>query len=52
MYARKDGNRVILSPVDDRIERLLSAMGSIPDFPDRDQGEPQLRPELDDLFGS
>ncbi len=47
VYARKDGNRVILSPVDDRWERLLAAFGSIPDFPDRDQGPPQERPELD-----
>jgi antitoxin VapB len=47
VYARKDGNRVILSPTDDRLERLLAAFGSIPDFPDRDQGLPQERPELD-----
>jgi antitoxin VapB len=47
VYAKKDGNRVILSPVDDRIERLMAAFGSIPDFPDRDQGSPQVRPELD-----
>ena len=51
VWARKDGIRVILSPVDDRIERLIALMGSIPDFPDRDQGQPQIRPELDDLFG-
>src|SRR6476620_3667007 len=51
VWARKDGIRVILSPVDDRIERLIALMGSIPDFPDRDQGPPQIRPELDDLFG-
>ena len=47
VYARKDGNRVILSPIDDRWERLLAAFGSAPDFPDRDQGPPQARPELD-----
>ena len=47
VYARKDGNRVILSPVDDRWERLLAAFGSIPGFPDRDEGPPQERPELD-----
>lgn len=47
VYARKDGNRVILSPIDDRWERLLAAFGSVPDFPDRDQGSPQERPELD-----
>lgn len=51
VYARKEGNRVILSPVDDRIERLIALMGSIPDFPDRDQGPLQIRPELEDLFG-
>jgi hypothetical protein len=25
----------------------MAAFGSIPDFPDRDQGSPQVRPELD-----
>ena len=47
VYARKEGNRVILSPVDDRWERFLAAFGSIPDFPDREQGPAQERPELD-----
>lgn len=47
VYARKEGSRVILSSVDDRWERFLAAFGSIPDFPDRDQGDPQERPELD-----
>ena len=46
VYAKKEGNRVILSPVDDRWERFLAAFGSSPDFPDRDEGEPQERPEL------
>lgn len=50
VYARKEGNRVILSPVDDRWENFLAAFGSAPDFPDRDQGKPQERPELDALF--
>lgn len=50
VYARKEGNRVILSSVDDRWENFLAAFGSAPDFPDRDQGEPQERPELDALF--
>ena len=50
VYAKKDGNRVILSPVDDRWESFLAAFGSAPDFPDRDQGKPQERPELDALF--
>ena len=50
VYAFKDGNRVILMSKDDRMERLLAAYGSAPDFPDRDQGPPQERPELDELF--
>lgn len=50
VYARKEGDRVILSPVDERWERFLAAFGSIPDFPDRDQGPPQERPELDTMF--
>ena len=41
---------MILSATDDRLERLLSAMGSAPNFPDRDQGLPQERPELDEFF--
>lgn len=50
VYVRKEGDRVILSPVDERWERFLAAYGSIPDFPDREQGPPQERPELDALF--
>jgi antitoxin VapB len=52
VYAKKDGNRVILSPVDDRIERLIALMGSSPDFPDvpRDAAEP-MRPEIKEFFG-
>ena len=52
VYARKEGNRVILSPVDDRIERLIALMGSIPDFPDipRTPAEP-MRPEIKEYFG-
>ena len=46
VYVRKEGDRVILSPGDDRWERFLAAFGSSPDFPDRDQGVPQERPEL------
>jgi antitoxin VapB len=46
VYVRKEGNRVILSPEDDRWERFLAAFGSAPGFPDRDQGTPQERPEL------
>ena len=46
VYVRKEGDRVILSPGDDRWERFLAAFGSSPDFPDRDQGTPQERPEL------
>lgn len=52
VYARKEGDRVILSPIDERWERFLAAFGSIPDFPDRDQGVPQERPELDALFNA
>ena len=47
VFARKEGDRVILTPADDRWERFLAAFGSIPDFPDRDEGKPQERPELD-----
>lgn len=52
VYARKEGNRVILSAVDDRIERLIALMGSSPDFPDipRDPPEP-MRPEIREYFG-
>jgi antitoxin VapB len=52
VYARKDGNRVILSPVDDRIERLIALMGSAPDFPDITRDPPDaMRPEIKELFG-
>ncbi len=47
VYARKEGNRVILSPIDDRWERFLAAFGSAPDFPDRDEPAMQERPEVD-----
>jgi antitoxin VapB len=52
VWARKEGNRVILTPVDDRIERLISLMGSSPNFPDRapDIVEP-MRPEIKEYFG-
>ncbi len=46
VFVRKEGDRVILSPEDNRWERFLAAFGSAPDFPDRDQGSPQERPEL------
>jgi antitoxin VapB len=46
VYVRKEGDRVILSPDDNRWERFLAAFGSNPDFPDRDEGAPQERPEL------
>jgi antitoxin VapB len=51
VYAKKEGNRVILSPVDDRIERLIALMGSIPDFPDipKAPAEP-MRPEIKEYF--
>ena len=47
VFVRKEGDRVILTPGDDRWERFLAAFGSIPDFPDRDEGALQERPELD-----
>lgn len=50
VFAMKDGDRVVLMQKDDRMERFLAAFGSAPDFPDRDQGPPQERPELDELF--
>ncbi len=52
VYARKDGNRVILFPEDDWMERLIALMGSAPDFPDvpRDEAEP-MRPEIREFFG-
>jgi len=52
VYARKDGNRVILFPEDDWVERLIALMGSAPDFPDvpRDAAEP-MRPEIREFFG-
>jgi len=48
----KEGNRVILTPVDDRIAALIALMGSSPDFPDvaRDEPEP-MRPEIREYFG-
>jgi len=52
VYARKEGDRVILSPIDERWEQFLAAFGSIPDFPDRDQGLPQERAELHALFNA
>jgi antitoxin VapB len=52
VLVRKDGNRVILMPEDDRMERLLAAFGSSPDFPDipRDPPAP-MRPEIKEYFG-
>ncbi len=52
VWAWKEGNRVILTPVDDRIERLIALMGSSPDFPDiaDDPYEP-MRPEIKEYFG-
>lgn len=52
VYARKEGDRVILSPTDERWERFLAAFGAAPNFPDRDQGPPQERPELDALINA
>jgi virulence-associated protein VagC len=47
VFARKEGDRVILSPVDDRWERFLAAFGSAPEFPERDQPSLQKRDEID-----
>jgi antitoxin VapB len=52
VYAMKEGNRVILTPVDDRIEALIALMGSSPDFPDVAHDEPEpMRPEIREFFG-
>ncbi len=50
VFVKRDGDRVILMPHDDRMERLLAAFGSAPDFPDRDGGVPQERPDLDAFY--
>lgn len=47
VYARKDGNRLILTSIDERWERFLAAFGSAPDFPDREEPSAQNRPALD-----
>ena len=47
VYAKKEGNRVILTSIDDRWERFLAAFGSAPDFPDREEPSAQNRPGLD-----
>src|SRR5215211_7406482 len=47
VYAKKEGNRVILTSIDDRWERFLAAFGSAPDFPDREEPAAQNRPGLD-----
>lgn len=51
VYAMKEGNRVILTPVDDRMEALIALMGSSPDFPDvaRDKADP-MKPEIREFF--
>ena len=50
VLAMRDGDRIILMPYDDRMERLVAAFGCAPDFPDRGAGFAQERPELDELF--
>ena len=52
VYAMKEGNRVILTPVDNRMDELIALMGSSPDFPDvaRDEPEP-MRPGIREYFG-
>lgn len=48
VYASRDGERVILTPIDSRWDWLDALYGSMPDFPDRDQGELQVRPEIEE----
>jgi antitoxin VapB len=50
VLAMRDGDRIILMPHDDRMERLMAAFGAAPDFPDRLTETPQERPALDELF--
>jgi antitoxin VapB len=50
VYASRDGDRVILTPINSRWDWLDAVYGSIPDFPDRDQGELKVRPEIEALF--
>ncbi len=50
VLVKRDGDRIVLMPYDDRTARLLAAFGSAPDFPDRDQGVSQERPAIDEFF--
>jgi antitoxin VapB len=52
VLAMRDGDRIILMPHDDRMERLMAAFGAAPDFPDRLPETLQERPALDELFKS
>jgi len=49
VYLKRTPGGVIIIP-DDPWAGLMLSYGSIPDFPDRDQGAEQERPELDRLF--
>ena len=52
VFVKKEGNRVILSPTDDRMERFLAVFGSAPDFPDLPKDEPEpVRKEIAEYFG-
>jgi antitoxin VapB len=50
VYLKKLPDAVMILPKDDPWASLVSAFGSIPDFPDREEPEEQKRPELDHLF--
>jgi antitoxin VapB len=48
VLAMRDGDRVILMADDDRRARLMSLLGSAPNFPDRpDQGDQRRRAGVD-----
>jgi antitoxin VapB len=49
VFLKRTPGGVVIIP-DDPWKGLMLAYGSIPDFPDRDQGPDQERPELDRLF--
>jgi antitoxin VapB len=50
VYLKKVPAGVLIITDEERINCLMRAFGSIPDFPDRVQGLDQERPELDELF--
>jgi antitoxin VapB len=50
VYLKKVPAGVLIMTDEERINCLMRAFGSIPDFPDRDQPPNQERPELDEVF--